>query len=50
MIFESMLGFVFQAMRANDQYFAHQLHLAGCVTQAYQFQYGKIFKSFQDCS
>ena len=45
-----MLGFVSQAMRANDQDSAHQLHLAGCVAQAYQYRYGKIFKSSQDCS
>ena len=42
MISKLMLGFVCRGMRANDQDFAHQLHLAGCVTQAYQFQCGKI--------
>ena len=45
-----MLGFVSQAMRANDQDFAHQLHQAGYVAQAYQYQCGNIFKISQDCS
>ena len=50
MISKLMLGFVSQAMRDNDQDFAHQLHLVGYVAQAYQYQCGKIFKGSQDCS